>query len=122
MTLKARLETATNNFQSIARRVEETGKALREYQSQPKELQGQFTDLVDRIFSWQGWGMHDSCRGSENFKALAAFLAPNGILLDCINKLQLDQFLTFPLVKQGNFTSIYLHFSVNFRIINNVFT
>ena len=69
----------------------------------PKELQSQFTDLVDRIFSWQGWGMHDSGRGGEDFKALSKFLGPNGILLDCVYKLQLDQFLTFSLVKQGKF-------------------
>ena len=102
MTLKTRLESAANSFHSIAKRVDETGAALRDYQSQPKELQGQFTDLVDRIFSWQGWGMHDSGRGSEDFKALVGFLGPNGILLDCVNKLQFDQFLTFPLVKQAS--------------------
>ena len=84
MTLKARLETAANSFYSVPRRVDETSKALLEYQSQPKELQveiqdeiienqtnvfkAQFTDLVDRIFSWQGWGMHDAKRGSEDYK------------------------------------------------------
>ena len=97
MSLRDRLDKAFNCF-TTHERVDSTTKALNDYSNQPKEIHSQFTDLVDRIFTSSGWGMHDLTPASKtDYEAMLAFLNPTGILMSCINKLQLDPFLRYPM-------------------------
>ena len=95
MSLKARLDAAFNQF-TVAKRAEETTRALNDYSNQPKEIHSHFTELVDRIFTSSGWGMHDlTLQNKKDFEAIMTFLGPTGVFLNVINKLQLDPFLRY---------------------------
>jgi len=103
MSLKARLDAAFNQF-TVAKRAEETTRALNDYSNQPKEIHSHFTELVDRIFTSSGWGMHDlTLQNKKDFEAIMTFLGPTGVFLNVINKLQLDPFLryTMPAISNG---------------------
>ena len=104
MSLKARLDAAFNQF-TVAKRAEETTRALNDYSNQPKEIHSHFTELVDRIFTSSGWGMHDlTLQNKKDFEAIMTFLGPTGVFLNVINKLQLDPFLryTMPTIVSQN--------------------
>ena len=82
MSLKARLDAAFNQF-TVAKRAEETTRALNDYSNQPKEIHSHFTELVDRIFTSSGWGMHDlTLQNKKDYEAIMTrvILAPNDLL------------------------------------------